>query len=212
MSAVAATPAARPGNGLLGAACVALFAAPFVVALIAGAADDTLARLPHAPGTFEVAHGVVSGAALPALLYAALCCGVLEYLRRRAGGSLGDGPRHGIHSLRDVLFAGLLEWVVTWLFCALFVCAVANRALGDVVFETGQVQSKWFHKAKGCHFWISVFGPTVASGTHLCIDEARWKALEVRDALPLVRISSALGEQVGIAPGTVPSNFKEPQQ
>jgi hypothetical protein len=152
--------------------------------------------LTGASDEFSSADGVMSVCALLALAHAGALAWCFELARRRNGGSLG-GAR-GVSSLGSVLFSCFVLFLFIWMIDARSVAEHLNRMFGDRTVETTTVEASYQTTGKGCHFHVSVFGPTVASGTSLCLDEADWRRIAVGDHLPLVVVNARFGQSVSV--------------
>ena len=180
-------PSARRGTSL--GACIALLAAPALIVAAGLSVLQTKDQVHGLSGNFQSARWVAWACALAS--------GVVAGAFARALSRLGppwELPRH------QAVLLGLGAWIGGFLLLVIGACGTVNRAIGDVTFETGLVQSKFRSAGRGCHRLVEVVGRTTPSGTRLCVDEARWDPLQDGDSLPLVRVASSLGEQIGLLP------------
>lgn len=178
----------HPGTTRL-ATCVALLAVPALVVAAGLSVLQARAQVPGLSGQFHAARPAAWGCALASALVAGPFARALWRL-----GPPWELPR------QQAIVMGLAAWVGGFMLLVIGACGIANRAIGQVTFETGLVQAKLQPSGRGCHRLLVVVGRTVSSGTRLCLDEAPWDALQVGDSLPLVRVASPLGEQLGLVP------------
>ena len=187
---------ARRGTTSLGA-CVALLAVPALIVVAGLSVLQAKDQVHGLSGQFQAARWAAWACALTSGLVAGAFARALWRL-----GPPWELPR------QQAAFLGLGAWVGGFLLLVFGACGTVNRAIGDLTFETALVQTSFRVAGRGCHHVLEVVGRTVPSGTRLCADEARWDALQSGDSLPLVRVASRLGEQVGVMPAGT-SAFKE---
>ncbi len=147
-------------------------------------------------GLFSPADGAAVACALVALVQAASVAWGIEVSRRRHGGSIG-GPR-GVSSFGGVLFVGAVLFFLAWMVGAVMVCGPLNAIFGTRTLQTATIEAKTQDSGRGCHFNVYVFADSVASGTRLCVDEARWRGLAVGGHLPLSVVDGRLGQSVAL--------------
>ncbi len=183
---------ARRGTTSL-ATCIALLAVPALIVVAALSVLQSRDQVHGLSGQFQAARWAVWACALASALVAGAFARALWRL-----GTPWELPR------QQAVFLGLGAWVGGFMLLVIGACGVVNRAIGDVTFEAGLVQTSFRAAGRGCHHVVEVVGRTVPSGTRVCVDEARWDPLQSGDSLPLVRVASLLGEQVGVMPaGTI---------
>ena len=175
--------------------CVAMLPGPLLVfAGIVGAPSS------RAGGQFEPTPLTWWASFALWFLYATALVHLLERYRLAKGGAFGGkGKRRGVASFADVLIIGGVVWIWFSIATAAALAGTINEAFGTTLAEPATVQDKWQTKGKGCHFHVRVVGPTVESGTILCVEQAGWNGLEADATLPLVVRSSVLGRRVGVA-------------
>ena len=180
--------AARRGTTSL-ATCLALLAVPLLLVVAGLSVLETKDQLPGLSGDFQATHSTGwACAAVSALVVGAFARGLSRL-----------GP-HWKLPRSQLVFLVLGAWIGGFMLLVIGMCGALNRAMGEVVHEPARVQSKFQAGGKGCHRVVEVAGTTVPSGTRLCVDATRWDSLQEGDTLPLARVASGLGEQIGLAP------------
>ena len=169
------------------ATCVAVVAVPCLAVVATMSAIGGRDPLPGLSGNFESAPWVDWTCALGS----AFVAGVFGWMLSRLGPHW-ELPRRQLASMTFAAWAG------GFFLLSFGLCPMVNRVVGRVSFETGRVQGPVARK--DCRHAVEVVGPTVPSGTRVCLDGTRSDRLQEGDGVPLVRVASDWGAQSGLAP------------
>ena len=180
--------------------CTALFVAPALLALAAHLLAGALTKAPVDAGSFRPDSLVTMVSLSMAVIYAAVFMVLMYQLRTPGVSTFSKTARRGDITTGTVIAMGFMVGGMVALFGSLGVGSAINLAVGQVVFEPGTIRGKSVTQGKGCHFHIVVVSDTVPGGRGLCVSQPNWYLLQDGDSLPLVTITSAVGQQVGLAP------------
>ena len=169
------------------ATCVAVVVVPWLAVVAAMSVIQKHDPLPGLSGNFDAAPWVDWACALASGLVASVFAWTLSRL-----GPHWELPRP---QLAGIVF---MAWAGGFFLLSQGVCPTIGRVVGRVSFETGRVQGPTARK--GCHHPMAVGGPTVPSGTRVCLDRVRGGRLQEGDSVALVHVVSELGTQSGLAP------------
>ena len=183
--------------------CVAMFCAPGLLALAARGWADSVTPEAVDVGGFVPSSLVWRLFMMTGVVYAVVFMLLMNRLRTPGAGTFDKTTRRGDVTLGTVLVTGVFVWGMVVFFGADGICACLNRIKGQVVFESGAVWGKHLTEGKGCHFHIVVESVTVPGGRGLCVTKPDWDRLQYGDRLPIITITGALGQQVGLAPGAL---------
>ena len=183
--------------------CVALFVAPALLALAAHLLAGALTKAPVDTGSFRPNSLVTMVSLSVAVIYAAVFMVLMYRLRTPGVSTFSKTARRGDLTTGGVIATGVMVGGMVALFGSLAIAGAINLAVGQVVFEPGAIRGKSVTQGKGCHFHIVVESVTVPDGRGLCVPQRDWYRLEAGDRLPIVTITSAVGQQVGLAPGAL---------
>jgi hypothetical protein len=171
------------------AGSIALLAVPAVLLVAGLSVVKARDQVPGLSGSFQATAGITWACGLASAAVAAVFGRSLWRLAP---------PWQLPH--RQAIYMALGAWIGGFMFLAMGACGTVNRTIGRVSVVPTQVQAKFRTQGRGCHRVVEVVGATIESGTRLCVDEARWPVLQVGDSLAVVRVTSDLGEQVGLMP------------
>ena len=183
--------------------CTALFIAPALLALAAHLLADALTKAPVDMGSFRPDSLVTMVSLSVAVIYAAVFMVLMYRLRTPGVSTFSKTARRGDVTTGTVMAAGILVGGMVAMLGSLAIGGAINLAVGQVVFEPATIRSKSATQGKGCHFHIVVESLTVPDGRGLCVPQLDWYRLQDGDRLPIVTITSAVGQQVGLAPAAL---------
>ena len=183
--------------------CTALFIAPPLLALAAHLLAGALTKAPVDTGSFRPNSLVTMVSLSVAVIYAAAFMALMYRLRTPGVSTFSKTARRGDVTTGTVIAMGILVAGMVAMLGSLAIGGAINLAVGQVVFEPGAIRGKSVTQGKGCHFHIAVESGTVPDGRGLCVPQPDWYRLQDGDRLPIVTITSAVGQQVGLAPGAL---------
>ena len=180
-----------------------MFLAPPLLALAAHVLAGAVTKAPVDVGSFKPDSLLVMVVLSAAVVYAGLFMVLMSFLRTPGVSTFDKNARRGDVTMGTVVASGVFVWGMFFLFGLYSVGGAVNLAIGQVAFESGSVQDKHVTQGRGCHFHIDIRSSTVPQGRSLCVPTPDWRRLRQGDTLPIVTITSAWGQQVGLAPGAL---------
>ena len=183
--------------------CTALFIAPALLAVLAHLVAGALTKAPVDTGSFRPNSLVTMVSLSVAVIYAAVFMVLMYQLRTPGVSTFSKTARRGDVTTGTVIAMGFLVGGMVAMLGSLAIGGAINLAVGQVVFEPATIRGRSVTQGKGCHFHIVVGSDTVPGGRGLCVPQPDWYRLQDGDRLPIVTITSAVGQQVGLAPGAL---------